>query len=226
MRIHALPDGKTEQHGGQWRRRPRDGVCGLSSNVEHRSGVHVVALEVERLLQEGDPGLEVIVVRHESIIAACLRAVRMARDVSRVTFRVDLDYGGIMTDRNVLGGELAECSRAPLTGFYRDGCCSTGPDDLGSHTVCSVVTGEFLDHQRSVGNDLTTPRPEYDFPGLRPGDRWCVCASRWLQSYMAGFAAPVMLRSTNEAALRIVPRDALLEHAADAPDDPSALTGS
>ena len=135
-------------------------------------------------------------------------------------------YGGGMSDRNVLGGELAECSRAPLTGFYRDGCCSTGPEDLGSHTVCSMVTAEFLEHQRSVGNDLMTPRPEYGFAGLRPGDRWCVCAARWLQSYEAGFAAPVMLRSTNEAALRIVPREALVAHAADAPDDTSTLDRS
>lgn len=125
--------------------------------------------------------------------------------------------------RNVLGGEMAECSTDPMTGFYRDGCCSTGPDDLGSHTVCAVVSAEFLEHQRAVGNDLITPRPEYRFPGLKPGDRWCVCASRWLQSYEAGVTTPVVLASTNEAALRIVPKEALLAHAADVPDDPSAL---
>jgi uncharacterized protein len=126
--------------------------------------------------------------------------------------------------RNVLGGELGECSTDPMTGFYRDGCCSTGPDDLGSHTVCAVVSAEFLEHQRAVGNDLITPRPEYRFPGLKPGDRWCVCASRWLQSYEAGVITPVVLASTNEAALRIVPKDALMACAADVPDDPSMLS--
>jgi uncharacterized protein len=126
--------------------------------------------------------------------------------------------------KNVLGGELGECSTDPMTGFYRDGCCSTGPDDLGSHTVCAVVSAEFLEHQRAVGNDLITPRPEYRFPGLKPGDRWCVCASRWLQSYEAGVLTPVVLASTNEAALRIVPKDALVACAADVPDDPSTLS--
>lgn len=126
--------------------------------------------------------------------------------------------------KNVLGGELGECSTDPMTGFYRDGCCSTGPDDLGSHTVCAVVSAAFLEHQRAVGNDLITPRPEYRFPGLKPGDRWCVCASRWLQSYEAGVITPVVLASTNEAALRIVPKDALLACAADVPDDPSTLS--
>ena len=86
-------------------------------------------------------------------------------------------------ERNVLGGPLEPCGTEPLTGFYRDGHCSTGPDDLGSHTVCAVVSSEFLTYQRRVGNDLSTPRPEYGFPGLRPGDRWCVVASRWLQAF-------------------------------------------
>jgi len=124
---------------------------------------------------------------------------------------------------NVLGGDLEECGRNPLTGFYRDGCCSTGPDDLGSHTVCAILTADFLEHQREVGNDLITPRVEYRFPGLKPGDRWCVCAARWLQSYQVGRASPVVLRSTNVAALEIIPREALLEHAADVPDDASSL---
>jgi uncharacterized protein (DUF2237 family) len=128
-----------------------------------------------------------------------------------------------MTDRNVLGGEMLECGMDPLTGFYRDGCCSTGPDDLGSHTVCAVVSAEFLEHQRAVGNDLITPRPEYRFAGLKPGDRWCVCAGRWLQSYEAGVRTPVVLAATNEAALRIVPREALLACAADVPDDASTI---
>jgi uncharacterized protein len=126
--------------------------------------------------------------------------------------------------KNVLGGELEECSTDPMTGFYRDGCCSTGDDDLGSHTVCAVVSAEFLDHQRSVGNDLITPRPEFRFPGLVPGDRWCVCASRWLQSHQAGVTTHVVLAATNEAALRIVPREALFACAVDVPDDASGLT--
>jgi uncharacterized protein len=129
-----------------------------------------------------------------------------------------------MTSRNILGGEMEVCGTDPMTGFYRDGCCETGPEDLGSHTVCAVVSEEFLEHQRAVGNDLVTPRPEFRFAGLRPGDRWCVCAARWLQSYSAGISTPVILASTHEAALRIVPREALLACAADVPDDIATLT--
>jgi uncharacterized protein (DUF2237 family) len=110
-----------------------------------------------------------------------------------------------------------------MTGFYRDGCCSSGPQDLGSHTVCAVVSAEFLTHQRRIGNDLTTPRPEYRFPGLHPGDRWCVVAARWLQAYQDGVAAPVVLAATHARALDIIPLDALKEHAVDVPADPSAL---
>ena len=127
-------------------------------------------------------------------------------------------------DRNVLGGALQPCGTDPLTGFYRDGCCSTGPEDLGSHTVCAVMTAEFLAHQQRVGNDLSTPRPEYRFPGLRPGDRWCVVAVRWLQAYAAGVAAPVVLAATHSAALDVVPLEALREHAVDVPADPGSLT--
>ena len=127
------------------------------------------------------------------------------------------------TQRNVFGEPLEVCSLEPLTGFYRDGLTTTGPDDFGSHTVCTVVTAEFLEHQRSVGNDLSTPMPMYGFPGLKPGDRWAVCASRWLQAYQDGVAAPVVLRATNEAALDAVPLEALTEHAADVPDDPGML---
>jgi uncharacterized protein (DUF2237 family) len=126
-------------------------------------------------------------------------------------------------DRNVLGGELEPCGTDPVTGFYRDGCCSTGPEDLGSHTVCAVVTAEFLTHQQQVGNDLSTPRPEYHFPGLQPGDRWCVVAARWLQAYQAGVAAPVVLAATNARALDIVPLEALRENAVDVPANPSSL---
>lgn len=128
-----------------------------------------------------------------------------------------------MTDLNVLGGELEPCGTDPLTGFYRDGCCRTGPEDLGSHTICAVVTREFLDHQRSIGNDLTTPMPEYHFPGLVPGDRWCVTAVNWARAYNDGVAAPVVLASTNVAVLEIVPLAALQEHAVDVPSDPSSL---
>jgi uncharacterized protein (DUF2237 family) len=128
-----------------------------------------------------------------------------------------------MTERNVLGGELDVCGTDPLTGFYRDGCCNTGPEDVGSHTVCAIVTAEFLTHQREVGNDLVTPRPEYHFAGLRPGDAWCVVALRWLQAYEAGVAAPVVLAATHERALDLVPLEALREYAVDVPADPSAL---
>lgn len=102
-----------------------------------------------------------------------------------------------------------------MTGFYRDGCCSTGPEDRGSHTVCSKMTAEFLAYSKAQGNDLSTPRPEWGFPGLVPGDRWCVCASRWYDAYRAGKAPPVILAATNEAALRIVPREALLAKSID-----------
>ena len=124
-------------------------------------------------------------------------------------------------DRNVLGGVLVECGIDPITGFYRDGCCSTGPEDVGSHTVCAVVSAEFLAHQAAVGNDLTTPRPEYGFTGLRPGDRWCVCAARWRQAYDAGVAPGVLLAATHARAAHIVPLAMLREHAVDVPADPA-----
>jgi uncharacterized protein (DUF2237 family) len=111
----------------------------------------------------------------------------------------------------------------PVTGFYRDGVCNSGPEDLGSHTVCAVVSADFLALQRELGNDLSTPRPEYGFPGLKPGDRWCVVAVRWLQAYQAGAAAGVVLAATNERALEIVPIEALRQHAVDVPDDISGL---
>jgi uncharacterized protein (DUF2237 family) len=129
----------------------------------------------------------------------------------------------VTDERNVLGAALEPCGTDPMTGFFRDGCCRTGPADLGSHTVCAVVTAEFLRHQRQVGNDLSTPVPEYRFPGLRPGDRWCVVAARWLQSYRAGVAAPVVLAATHRRALDVVPIEALREHAVDVPADPGEL---
>ena len=123
----------------------------------------------------------------------------------------------------MLGGPLEPCGTDPMTGYTRDGSCSSGPDDLGSHTVCSVVSGEFLEMQRQLGNDLSTPRPEYDFPGLRPGDRWCVVAVRWLQAFEAGVPTGVVLAATNAKALEVVPLDALRLHAVDVPDDLSTL---
>ncbi|KGH46607.1 hypothetical protein IN07_11405 [Modestobacter caceresii] len=126
-------------------------------------------------------------------------------------------------DRNVLGGPLEPCSTDPMTGFTRDGSCRTGPADLGSHTVCAVVSAEFLEMQRELGNDLVTPRPEYNFPGLRPGDRWCMVAVRWLQALEAGTPAGVVLAATNARALEVVPLEALRSHAVDVPDDLSSL---
>ncbi|TDW23354.1 DUF2237 family protein [Kribbella kalugense] len=128
------------------------------------------------------------------------------------------------TDLNVLGEPLEECGTDPVTGFYRDGCCTSGPEDLGSHTVCAVMTAEFLAHQAAIGNDLITPRPEFNFPGLEPGDRWCVVAARWLQSHHAGAAAPVVLASTHARALETIPLTVLKDHAVDVPTDPSSLT--
>lgn len=116
-------------------------------------------------------------------------------------------------NRNVLGGPLIPCSTDPLTGFYRDGKCQVGPDDLGCHAVCCVVTEEFLDFSRTSGNDLSTPAPLYGFPGLRPGDRWCVCAARWKEALDAGYACPIVLEATSEAALRYVSRSILEEYA-------------
>ena len=128
-----------------------------------------------------------------------------------------------MTELNVLGGPLEPCGTDPVTGFYRDGNCSCGPDDQGLHAVCAVMTPEFLAQQQRIGNDLVTPRPEWSFPGLAPGDRWCVVAARWLQAQQDGVAAPVVLASTNARALEIVPIELLREHSVDVPADPSAL---
>jgi uncharacterized protein (DUF2237 family) len=129
-----------------------------------------------------------------------------------------------VTGRNVLGGDLETCGTDPLTGFYRDGCCNTGPEDGGSHTICAVVTTEFLEHQRSIGNDLMTPMQAYGFPGLVPGDRWCVTAVNWLRAHEDGAAAFVVLAATHERTLDIVPLDVLREHAVDVPADPGALS--
>lgn len=128
-----------------------------------------------------------------------------------------------MVARNVLGGELEPCGTDPMTGFFRDGCCNTAAEDYGSHTICGVVTAEFLEHQRRVGNDLVTPMPQYRFPGLVPGDRWCVTASNWLRAHIDGAACYVVLASTNERALEIVPIEFLRQHAVDVPDTATGL---
>lgn len=128
-----------------------------------------------------------------------------------------------MSERNVLGGDLQPCGTDPMTGFHRDGNCSCGPQDVGLHAVCAVMTEEFLAHQMAVGNDLSTPRPQWQFPGLRPGDRWCVVAARWLQAHADGAAAPIVLASTNERALELIPLEVLQCHSVDVPDDASGL---
>ena len=128
-------------------------------------------------------------------------------------------------ERNVLGGPLETCGSEPLTGFYRDGCCRTGPADLGRHTICAVVSAEFLEHQRTIGNDLSTPVPQYDFPGLEPGDRWCVTVHNWLRAHDAGVAAFVVLASTAEQTLELVPLELLKQYAVDVPADPGPIAG-
>jgi len=115
--------------------------------------------------------------------------------------------------RNVLGGELASCSTEPMTGFFRNGCCETGPHDVGMHTVCAVMTAEFLAYSKMVGNDLSTPRPELAFAGLKPGDRWCLCAPRWKEALDAGAAPQLVLEATHEETLAIVPLGVLKDHA-------------
>lgn len=123
----------------------------------------------------------------------------------------------------MLGGLLETCGTDPLTGFFRDGCCRTGPADLGSHTICAVVSAEFLDYQQQIGNDLSTPVPEYGFLGLVPGDRWCVTARNWLRAHEAGVAAYVVLAATHERALELVPLEILEQYAVDVPADPGGL---
>jgi uncharacterized protein len=127
-----------------------------------------------------------------------------------------------MDELNVLGGDLQSCGLDPVTGFYREGDCASGPS-AARHLVCAVMTAEFLEQQRSVGNDLITPEPAYGFPGLRPGDRWCVVAERWVQAYAAGVAPPVVLASTNVRALDVIDPATLQQHAVDVPDELRSL---
>jgi uncharacterized protein (DUF2237 family) len=130
-----------------------------------------------------------------------------------------------MGDRNVRGGELEACSSDPVTGWFRDGSCRSAPEDRGSHTICAVMTAEFLEHQQSVGNDLVTPMPQFRFPGLSPGDRWCVTARNWFRAHLDGAAAPVVMASTSDAVLELVPMEVLEAYAVDVPDDPGRLSG-
>ncbi len=116
---------------------------------------------------------------------------------------------------NVFGEALETCGEEPMTGFFRDGCCNTSEQDLGSHTVCVEVTDAFLEYSRFRGNDLSTPMPEFEFPGLQAGDRWCLCAARWLEAEQAGMAPRVLLRRTHQRALEIVPIELLRQYAAD-----------
>jgi uncharacterized protein (DUF2237 family) len=115
--------------------------------------------------------------------------------------------------KNVLGQPLDVCGCQPMTGFYRTGCCETGPDDLGVHTICCIVSEDFLRVSKELGNDLSTPMPQYGFAGLKPGDRWCLCADRWLQVQRAGAACPIVLEATHEATLAIVPFEILIHYA-------------
>lgn len=126
-----------------------------------------------------------------------------------------LDKPKIAPSINVLGGVLQPCSQDPLTGFFRDGCCNTNTEDRGSHTVCIQASKEFLEYSRFRGNDLSTPYPEFGFPGVKPGQRWCLCAARWLEAYEQDMAPKVYLLSTHQQALEIVPMIALKEHALD-----------
>jgi hypothetical protein len=123
------------------------------------------------------------------------------------------EFGGMQ--RNVLGGPLGRCSDKPLTGFFRDGCCNTSEEDFGSHTLCVVLTDEFLEFSKARGNDLSTPRPEYDFPGLHAGERWCLCAARWREALQFGKAPRVVLNACNEASMEIVSLDDLKQYAID-----------
>ncbi len=125
------------------------------------------------------------------------------------------DRGGRRPSRNVLGGPLESCSFKPVTGFFRNGCCDTSWDDVGSHTVCVVLTEEFLAFSKAAGNDLSTPMPQYEFPGLNPGDRWCLCAPRWQEAFQADRAPGVVLRATHEGALAYCALENLKRHAVD-----------
>jgi uncharacterized protein (DUF2237 family) len=146
------------------------------------------------------------------------RAARLENAEEPMAPRDDTGSGGgprRLPSRNVLGGPLAPCATDPMTGFFRDGCCNTGPDDRGLHTVCAVMTAEFLAFSKARGNDLSTPVPQYRFPGLKPGDRWCLVAARWREALQAGRAPKVHLAATHEATLHVVSLEELKKHAID-----------
>ncbi len=128
----------------------------------------------------------------------------------------DGSSGGRRAQLNVLGEPLTTCSDNPRTGWYRSGCCETDPEDRGAHTVCAVMTAEFLAFSKSRGNDLSTPRPEFEFPGLKPGDRWCLCAARWVEAYQAGVAPRLVLAATHQRTLQYAPLEVLRPYATDA----------
>jgi len=132
-----------------------------------------------------------------------------------VAFRTGGDGGGGGAQKNVLGGTLALCNDDPVTGFFRTGCCHWGPQDVGMHTVCAVMTDEFLSFSKAAGNDLSTPRKEFGFPGLKAGDRWCLCAARWKEAFDAGMAPKLVLAATHEATLAIAPLETLKKFAVD-----------
>jgi hypothetical protein len=129
-----------------------------------------------------------------------------------ISFDRPHDSSRVQQDRNLLGESLIPCSTEPLTGFFRDGLCRTCSDDTGSHTVCAVMTEAFLQFTVTAGNDLVTPRPEFNFPGLVPGDRWCICAARWLEAMRAGYGPPVVFEATSEKALEVIPFELLQQH--------------
>ena len=168
-----------------------------------------------------EAGAAQISCRGKAVIPARILAAPPARGIERP--QREVWFGMAAAQKNVLGGDLQPCSFDPLTGFYRDGCCTAGPEDLGSHTVCAVVTAEFLDYQQQTGNDLVSPAPQYGFAGLVPGDRWCVSAFNWLRAYQAGAACFVVMAATNAAVLEIVPREALERHAVDVPPNLQGL---
>ncbi len=129
-----------------------------------------------------------------------------------ISFDESHDSSSVKQNRNLLGESLIPCSTEPLTGFFRDGLCRTCANDTGSHTVCAVMTEAFLQFTVTAGNDLVTPRPEFNFPGLVPGDRWCLCAARWLEAMRAGYGPPVVLEATSEKALEVIPFELLQQH--------------
>ena len=139
--------------------------------------------------------------------------------IDQLRTQIIMNQGHSEMAKNIFGEQLQVCSDRPKTGFYRDGCCETGPEDLGTHTVCAIMTEEFLQFTLSMGNDLTTPRPEYQFPGLKAGDKWCLCVSRWVQAYHAGVAPMVIPEATNEKTLQYVSMEDLLTRAYKAGSD-------